>query len=110
MTIADTSISIDSGRSRGSASTSTMRLICSRIPPSFTPSGVTDEDDLDLGLHRLVLLNPVEIDVESELTDGIDLQVLHEGQIFTPALDLYRHQWVRAMSVQHAKQLVARYG
>ena len=39
MSIAETSSARCSGRARGSASIATVRTICSRIPPTFTPAG-----------------------------------------------------------------------
>ena len=86
----DTSRSMCSGTSSGSASTWISRSGCESTPPSLTPGALLGADQVhgDGSGDRLVEADLVQVDVDDVALDLVDLVVLEDRRVGAGAVDL----------------------
>ena len=98
ISISETSATIRSGISVGSASTVISRVTCSSTPPSLTPGRDLGalELDRDLGLDLLVELDLLEVDVLEVAADRVELLLLDDDRDRGGALELEVEQRLAA--------------
>ena len=94
MTISETSTTIRSGISVGSASTVTSRVTCSSTPPSRTPGAWSRalELDRDLGLDLLVEADLEAVEVDDLAAQRVALLLLDHDRDGLAAVDLQVEQ------------------
>ena len=90
ITISETSTSIRSGISVGSASTVTSRVTCSSTPPSLDAGRLVGalELDRDLGLDRLVEADLEAVEVDDLAAKRVALLLLDDDRHGVAAVDL----------------------
>ena len=87
MCISETSTSMCSGTSIGSASTFSSFVTCERTPPSFTPTGSPCSCTRHRRVDRLVEPDLLQVDVRDQAAHGILLVVLEHRGVHLPAFD-----------------------